>query len=195
MKSRTKDNILTDEEIEMLKLSCKNKAERFLVESLLYTGMRISEFVHMKRDWINFEQKYIKVPEKQACSCYDCRTKKNGIWTPKTPSAARIIPIVEEYEPILFEFFSLHNSVMQVIKSRQIAEYMLYRIAKEAGIKKRIFPHALRGTFATILAAKDFNTFEITAVMGWRQSRTADEYINLVGSRVIKAFQEKWRKT
>jgi len=192
-KPKTKENILDQAEIQRLFDACKTKTEKFVIASLIYTGMRESEFVHMTKSWIDFNRWIIKIPSYQSCSCYDCRLR-GGFWKPKTKAAIRVIPIVPEYRPYITEFFSNFNRVQDVIKDRQSLKYIVKQVAKDAKLKKRVFPHALRGTFATILAAKDFNPYEITAVMGWASVKVADEYINLVGARVIKAFEEKWDK-
>jgi len=93
---------------------------------------------------------------------------------------------------LLEEFFSKHNEAIALIPSRGAAYYRLKGLALRAGIEHPVFPHAARGTFATMLARKGFNAFELMSTMGWKSIKTAEVYIKLSGSAVKQAFKEKW---
>ena len=69
---------------------------------------------------------------------------------------------------------------------------LIKEISKRAKLEKQVFPHSLRGSFATILAGKGFDTFSIIRSMGWRNIRMADTYINLTPNMILKTFKEKW---
>jgi len=191
MKSKTRENLLDDAEIESIKSAAKDPAERFLVWTLIYTGMRISELIHMRDSWLDWDKSLIRIPESQACSCSECKTK-GEVWKPKNRQSARSIPIVPEARQPLQDFFSKHASVMPTIPNRVAAYEIIRFLGRRAKIKHRVFPHSLRGTFATLLAAKDFNSFEIMSLLGWRSAKTADHYIQLSAYRVIKAVEQKW---
>jgi integrase len=199
-KPHTKDYILTDLQIRRVADSLRSPVERLVVLGLLYTGMRISEFIHMRRSWINWDEKLIRVPREQPCPCYECKrvlrnkkgqvTKPSGVWKPKTSDSVRPIPIVPEVEHIFRDYFKNHKSIMETIGSRVHAWMILKDVEERSGVK--LFPHVLRGTFATILAAKEFTVEEIKEILGWRSFKTADEYIKLSGARIKKAIKEKW---
>ncbi len=201
-KEKTKENLLTDIEVDQLKGAGQGFKDSFLVMMLLYTGMRISEFIHMRRSWIDESMGLIRVPKEQICSCKECMrelknrkglvTKPSGVWKPKTVEAVRAIPIVPEVEKILKEFFMNHKEIMEFIPSRGAAYYRIKRIAKRARIPHPVFPHVARGTFATLLARKGFNAFELISIMGWKSIKTAEDYIKLSGAAVKQAFKEKW---
>jgi len=200
VKPHTRDYILTDSEIRRVKKSLRTDTERLVVLGLLYTGMRISEFVHFRKNWIKWSEEVIRIPRQQPCSCYECKkvlvnkkgevTKPSGVWKPKTIDSARVIPIVPEIEQIFREYFKHHNSIMESVSSRVYAWMILKNVERRSGIK--LFPHMLRGTFATLLAAKGFTVEEIKETLGWRSFKTADEYIKLSGARVKRAMKEKW---
>jgi len=206
VKMKTKENLLTDFEADQLKAACKGFKDNLVVTILLYTGMRVSEFIHMRRSWIDWKMGLIRIPKMQKCSCKYCEreleimrgkrkgeiTKPSGIWKPKTFEAVRSIPIVPEAEQILKKFFSNHKKIIDLIPSRGSAYYRIRRIARRARIKHPVFPHVARGTFATLLARKGFNAFELTSTMGWRSIKTAQDYIKLSGAAVKQAFKEKW---
>ncbi len=217
-KEKTKENLLTDVEADQMKEACRVFKDELLVTILLYTGMRVSEFIHMKRSWIDGKMGLIRIPKEQPCACKGCQTilykrkmdeetkkrvfaivdgkkvitKPAGVWRPKTFEAVRAIPIVPEAEEIMDKFFSKHKQIMDIIPSRVHAYYRIRRIARRAGIPHPVFPHAARGTFATLLARMGFNAFEITSTMGWKDIKTAQDYIKLSGAAVKQAFKKKW---
>ena len=201
-KSRTKENLLSDAEAEQLKKACQGPVDLFLVSMLLYTGVRISELIHMSRNWVDWEMGLIRIPGELMCSCKECErefrnrkgkvTKPSGVWIPKTPDAVRSIPIVQEVEDVLSRYFKEHDTVREVIPSRGAAYYRLRWIARRAGIGHPVFPHALRGTFATLLARKQFTSSEMMSIMGWKTIAAADSYIKLSGAAVKQAFKKKW---
>ena len=191
MKSKTRENLLDEPEIEKLKKAARDPTDRFLVHSLLYTGMRISELIHFRSNWIDWNRNLITIPELQTCICNECKPKK-GIWKPKNITSARSIPIVPEIRNILQDFCAVHSSVMDVISNRVAAYDRIRSLGRKAKIQHRVFPHSLRGTIATILACKDFNSPEIMSLLGWKSLKTADHYIQLSASRVIKAVEQKW---
>ena len=169
---------------------------------LVYTGMRVSEFIHMRQSWIDWEMELIRIPKMQMCGCRECKrelknrkgqiSKPSGVWKPKTSEAVRAIPIVPEVEETLRRFFLKHEEVMEFIPSRGAAYYHIRGIAGRAGIEHPVFPHVARGIFATLLARKGFNAFELMSTMGWKSIKTAEDYIKLSGSAFKQAFREKW---
>lgn len=190
--AKTKKNLLTDDEIELLFRHCRSFKEKFVIYVLLYTGMRVSEFIHMRRDWIDWDAGWINIPEMQPCNkCYECK-KRGGIWKVKVPEASRKIPILPEIRKILETFFKRYNAVMDLVKNRIEAWEIVKEVSERAGIKHRVFPHVLRGTFASILAGKGFSVYAVQAALGWKSFKTADDYIRLSPHRLKREFEEKW---
>lgn len=190
-KPKSRDNILEEEEIINFIDFAKSYREKLLCCGLAFTGMRISEFLHLNRDWINFEKGYISIPSSMKCKCFEC-AYKGGVWKPKTKEAIRKIPILPEIKDMLKKYFSKHQSIMEIIPSRVVAWQTIKEVGARAGIKHPVFPHAIRATFASILAEKDFSSATITRIMGWRSMKTADEYIKVSTSKVMRETLEKW---
>ena len=179
-KPHAKEHILEDREIEKIKENIETNEEKLIFNGLIYTGMRITEFLNLRRSWINWDKKRIRVPKKD----------DNPPFSVKTENSARVIPIVPELEPILKKFFDHYRVVKNFIPHRQKAWELIKILGERTGIK--LFPHAVRATFATILARKDYNAPAIQAVMGWSKLETANKYIRLSGRMVEKEFAEKW---
>ena len=201
-KPKTRENVLEEEEIEKLLAAVKTKLEEFIVKVLLYTGLRVSELIHLRRDWVDFKHEKISVPERQPCGCETCErvlrnkkgkiTKPSGFWQPKTPEGAGTIPMVPEVKPILKWFLNQHEEVMNVFPYRQYINNTLKKVVKRVKLGHPVFPHALRGTFATILADKDFDVFEIKDALRWKTIQPAIFYVKLSGERLKRVFGEKW---
>ncbi|KXB08681.1 hypothetical protein AKJ59_00665 [candidate division MSBL1 archaeon SCGC-AAA385M02] len=204
-KSATKENVLTDDEIEALLDAIKTMYEEFVVKGLLYTGLRESAFHHMKESWVDFDRRLIRVPRKQRCMvCDSCKkprytksgneTKAANTWVPKTSAGTRTIPMVPEVQEILDWYFNQqgHKTVIEQYRWRQNLYNTVRKVGKRAKIDHPVFPHALRGTFATILAKKDFDMWEIKDTLGWKTIQPAIFYINLAGEQIKKSFEEKW---
>jgi len=200
---KTLENVLTTEEVDLLKQNAVSVREKLIVNGLLYTGMRINEFIHLNRDWIDFKAHHIRIPGSMPCQCRYCGvpevnskgkiTRPAGVWRPKTVQGARLIPIAPEVLPWLKEYFGTFKSVMQMIPSRGSAHYHLKMTAQRAGITHPVFPHALRGTFASTLAMKGFDPFEMKEIMGWKGIEASSSYVRLFGDHIQKVFDKKWK--
>jgi len=186
--------------VRRLAESAETVEDKILVYGLLYTGMRLGELVHMRRSWVMWDSNIIQIPYEQPCTCRHCKKerarRKNrkapkedpdswvlgkpaNTWYAKTESARRSIPIAPEFKPILRNFFSKYQSVMDVYAYRELAWYRLKQLVKEAGIKWRIFPHLLRGCVASQLAGQGVDVYRLKERMGWKTIGMAAEYVKL----------------
>jgi len=192
--ARTKENLLTPTERDKLLKACKTFDEKFVVYGLLYTGMRVSEFLHMRRDWIDFEGGWIKIPSEQPCNCRACLRQRNGIWRVKSRKGeykGRRIKLPPEVKPLFEEFFRKRRSVLEVYRNRMNLWRIVKQVGKRAGIK-RLFPHVLRGTHASMLAGKGFSPWGVQAALGWKSIKTADYYIRISPDMLEREYEEKW---
>ena len=80
---------------------------------------------------------------------------------------------------------------MEIIPNRVIAWTIIKRISKIANVKHKVFPHALRATFATILVSKGFKELELVNIFGWKTMDMAKEYVKFGEYEMQKSF-EKW---
>jgi integrase/recombinase XerD len=206
--AKARRNLLDEAEVERLKAACETPLERLVVFGLLYTGMRESEFIHMDRGWVDWESGFIRIPERQRCTLhYECRraryrtdrrtgrrveSKPPGVWRVKVPEAERSIPILPEVRGVFEEYFRSRRSVGEAVPHRVAAWGVVRGVARRAGLGKRVFPHGLRGTFASMLAGKEFPPDAIREIMGWKSVLSADEYIRLSPQRLRTLVEKRW---
>lgn len=199
--AKTKLNLLNEEEIRRILDGCEGD-QKPVIHTLAFTGMRVSELIHMRKDWVDWEAGLIRIPESQPCdSHFECRRevkrrgriiKRGGVWRVKVPEAARGVPVLPELQPVLEDFFSRHESIGEVVKGREEVWGMVKAVAAKSGIQKRIFPHVFRGSLASLLAGKDFDALSIQGFMGWKSVKTADEYIRISPERLKRIVEKKW---
>lgn len=190
-KPLSKENILSDTEIKTIKGVLKTPEENLTFLTLLYTGMRINEFIHCSIEWMDFEEGFINIPPEQKCNCNECK-RHNNTWTPKTKSSIRSIIVLPEIKELLESYFSNFKKVSDLVKHRVYAWQVLKKVEKKTKLKHRLFPHCLRATFASILASKGFSELEITQILGWTSIEPAKHYIKFSKNKIKKSFQQKW---
>lgn len=169
------------DEVSRLYDACKSDVEKFVVGMLVDTGMRAEELAMMNKDWIRWQQGCIQIP-----SC----DEKTG-WKPKTKSGARVIPITDaRITTLMRAWFTLNDNVGL---HRTSIWRIVKKVAARAGIKRQVYPHSLRATFASKLAGLGMSAATIQNVMGWASIITAQIYVKSSGSIAIAEFKEKWK--
>jgi len=217
-KPKVLDHILTPEERRKVLNSITNEQEELVIKGLLFTGMRVSEFLHMRKDWIDFKGGLIHIPYRIDCKCSDsCRkakykrykkdkntgekvkldvpviTKPSNTWQCKTKRAARTIPLLPQVKDVLKRHFSEYNSIMDVLFNRINIWRILKDMEKRAKIQHMLFPHMLRATFASVLAELGFDAFMIQSILGWSSITMAQVYVMLSGKAIKDEFNKKWK--
>jgi len=190
----TRENLLYEDEVDRVNGTCKNHYETLLIYGQLYTGMRISEFLHLNRRWISWAEGVIRIPERMPCRCKECVQKRGGVWTPKTKEAVRAIPILREVNGLFKEFFEHPRKVGDYIGTRNVAHYHVKQIGKRARLSHPLFPHALRGTFAYMMAKKGLDVFRLKDLMGWATLEPAVWYVKFAGTELRDEVMKVWQK-
>lgn len=172
----SKQDALNEQERIRLINECKNKKEELVIKGLIYTGMRAGEFAHMKESWIDWQKGTIHIP------------RQEGIWKPKTRSGAREIPMVFEVKRVLYDYFQKHKEI-------GMNRVTLFRIVRRVGKRlrpfKKVYPHSLRATFASMMASQGMPASDMQAIMGWSKLETANNYVK--ATRALENFREKMK--
>jgi len=165
-------NILTINEIRRLLDSTSNIKHRLIIKLLYGCGLRVSEVVNLEVKDINFEENLIKINL--------AKGKKD-----------RFVKIPESMKEELMNYCELCNSKVLFPSNRggkltkDTIQKIVQNSAKKAGIKKRVYPHLLRHSFATHLLEQGTDLRIIQKLLGHSDIKTTQIYLK-VSNQSIK---------
>ena len=164
---------LSIEELEMMREACKTARQRTLVEALYATGCRLSEVHDLDRSDIEFNT--------QSC---------------------RVIGKGNKEREVYFSFKAIYHlkkyllSRADLVPALIITERQPYRrlsgrgiqreigiIAANAGIKKKVSPHTLRHTFATLTLNNGADLVAVQELLGHENPATTQIYASISAER------------
>lgn len=189
----SRDRALTMSEKVAFRTECKSELEVLIYHVLCEFGLRVSEFVHLHKEWLDPSTGMIKIPSSQLCECSDCKKKPGykGYWQPKTKAGGRLFParaVSEDGWNVLNLYFNSHSSIPV---GRKKVYKMVKAIGRRAKLPHPTNPHALRATAAMNLASRPNVTSSVLQqIMGWEDIATSNSYIKMGGIEISKAFPE-----
>jgi integrase len=165
---RRDQKFLTDAETQALKDACETLTDQVIVYTLLYTGIRVGELVHLRPGWIDLEEGAITIP------------RKEGTWAPKRVkvldnegnvkkeySGSRRIPILNAaLLRILGEFRTRRRYRGGIGMTSKEVWVRLNQLWKSTGAQDRISPHYLRHTCLSKMLQADYSIGDIAAQAG-----------------------------
>ena len=122
---------LNNDEVDKLTNACNTFREKFVVWTLLDTGLRLSEFADLKKDNIQWQERRLVI------------YGKGGPYGKKTKR--RIIPMTERVRRLMEYHFAENNGIG--VTKRTVGR-IVKKVADKAGISKTVSPHVLRHTFS-----------------------------------------------
>lgn len=168
--------VLTKDEIKILLDAADNKKHRLLLEFLYATGMRVSECVNLKIIDLDLEEKMGRVIAGKG-------KKDRHIILSET-----LIKNLQEYLSTKKKdsdyVFTGHKGHLSV----RMAQRIVTNAAKKAGIKRRVFAHALRSSFATHLLEAGTDIRIIQTLLGHADLSTTQKY-TLVSTQQLKKIK------
>ena len=159
--------ILSKEEIVKL-IEVTDNIKHKLIISLLYSsGIRISELIKIKLNDIDLKNKTLLVKQgKGKKDRYVIASKKF------IKDAMQYLESRKDNNPYMF--ISDHNKEQHI--TIRTAEEIVKKSAKSANIRRRVFPHALRSTFATHLYQNGVDAFSLQKLLGHARIETTRGY-------------------
>jgi len=166
---------LNDDEVNRLTNACDTFREKFVVWTLLDTGLRLSEFAGLKIDNIQWQERRLVI------------YGKGGPYGKKTKR--RIIPMTERVRRLMEYHFAENNGIG--VTKRTVAR-IVKKVADEAGISRPVSPHILRHTFSVNCIKKGISTRALQTLLGHDRLTTTELYLNLSPEDAIREFLNKW---
>ncbi|MBU1204069.1 MAG: tyrosine-type recombinase/integrase [Nanoarchaeota archaeon] len=169
--------VLNKDEISILFNTIKNPKHKLLFQLMYSSGLRVSEVVSLKKQDIDIGQGVIKVKLGKG--------KKDRT----TKLADSLIPRIKDYlsdagERTEYLFPGKNGSI-----TTKLAQKVIKQAAEKAGIKKRVFCHMLRASFATHLHQSGVDSRTIQVLLGHSDLATTQRYtkVSLEQIRNIKS--------
>jgi len=165
-KNKTLPDILSIDEIRRLIENIPNMKHKLIIKLLYGCGFRVSEIVSLKKDDVKFNGGLIHVRL--------AKGKKD-----------RFVKIPESVKNNLESFCGLENGKYLFESNRggklttATIQAILKNTAKKAGIKKRVYPHLLRHSFATHLLESGVDLRIIQKLLGHSDIKTTQIYAQI----------------
>jgi len=166
-------DILTTSEIKRLIENTSNIKHKLIIKLLYGCGLRVSEIVNLKKEDINFEEELIHLKLS--------KSKKD-----------RFVKIPYSMKEGLKNYCKLINSeiLFQSNRGGKLSKDTIQKIvqnsAKKAGIKKRVYPHLLRHSFATHLLEQGTDLRIIQKLLGHSDIKTTQIYTQISQASIKK---------
>lgn len=171
---------LTREELTRLLNACQDDYEKLII-GLLLTGVRVSELVNIRVSDIDIDKRSIRVVGKG----YKERVVFFADW---------LVPLLKRYlrqNKSEWLFPSELNPDQHV--HYVTVERTLKKIVKRAGINKKVTPHTLRHTFATLSLASGLDIREIQELLGHSSLSSTQIYTHVDPQRLKQKTDEFYR--
>ena len=172
--------VLTNEELEILRDACATKRDLAVIDLLASTGMRIGELVRLNISDVNLQERECLVTgkgNKQRPVYFDARAKLH---------LAEYLQARTDQSPALF--VSLGASAKRVtVGSMQLR---LRQIGKSCGIR-RVHPHKFRRTLATHAIDKGMPIEQVQKLLGHAKIDTTMHYA-MVNQNNVKASHRRY---
>ena len=166
---------LNDDEVNRITNACDTFREKFVVRTLLDTGLRLSEFADLKKENIQWQKRRLVICGKG--SPYGKKTKR------------RIIPMTDRVRRLMEYLFAENNDTGM---TKRTVGRIVKKVADKAGISKPVSPHVLRHTFSVNCIKKGISTRALQILLGHDRLTTTELYLNLSPEDTIREFLNKW---
>ena len=166
--------VLTKEEIKKLINAAENPKHRLLIEFMYSSGLRVSECVSIRIDDLDFDEKIGKIKHGKGNKERYIILSDNLILHLNSYLTAR-----NNSSPYVFSIKDRHITIRQ-------AQKVVKESARKSGIKKRVFCHALRSSFATHLLEAGTDIRIIQELLGHSDLSTTQIYTKVSTQQLKK---------
>jgi len=183
-KAKYLPQILTIAEIELLYQAGTTAKEKLIVELLYGAGLRVSELVQLSWADINLSRGSIK--------CFGKGSKERIV-----PIGKQALQALEIYKAELTKGkrkkINTSSPLLTGRGSKRLTRLVVWqtikRLAKRAGINKKLSPHTLRHSFATHLLENGADLRSVQELLGHASITTTQLYTHLSRAHLRRTYQ------
>ncbi|MBU0614910.1 MAG: tyrosine-type recombinase/integrase [Nanoarchaeota archaeon] len=157
-------NVLSTQELNAMINNTKNEKHKLIIKLLYASGVRVGELVKLKVADLDLDNGFIRVMYGKG--------KKDRL-TVMSKMLCRELFEYLKYRP--HNYYLFQNSKESHLTTRAVQE-IVKTSAIRSGIKRRVYPHALRASFATHLYDRGTQLQKIQKLMGHADDRTTKGY-------------------
>ena len=171
---------ISDEEIEQLRDSCKEKRDLAIIDLLYSTGIRVGELVNLNIDDINLEDR--------ECIVYGKGDKERRVYF-DAKAKIHLKEYIDERKDDNRALFVTLDSPYDRLKISGV-EIRLRKLGKELNLE-RIHPHKFRRSMATRAIDKGMPIEQVQKILGHSQIDTTMQYA-MVNQNNVKTSHQKF---
>ena len=170
-KERKLPNVLSKEEVCEMITATENLKHRCLIALIYSCGLRRSEAINLKLEDIDSKRMLIKLN--------DAKGGKD-----------RYINLPEQLLELFRKYYQEYKSSVYLFEGQKGGTYsaesvwkVIRQAAQRAGIKKRVYPHILRHSFATHHIEQGIDIRYIQEWLGHESIKTTQRYTHVAGNK------------
>lgn len=216
----SKADALSDHEFEKLYEAAQRLENKYYSLQCMFVimvagrlGLRRGEIAHMKRDWVDLDEKMVRVPRYEPCqkgrdggACGYCHRRAeekaeynehiskelalDKRWHPKTEESIREVPFSfsARAEVLMERYWSVHSEFPD---SCQAINRRVERAAEkcESVDADNFYPHALRATAASYHAGRGLSVTPLQSMFGWADLKTPMKYVKKSGKNTARELE------
>lgn len=171
---------LTIEELEMLREACKTHRERALIEVLYATGGRLSEIQSLDKADINYQTMSARVIGKG--------NKEREVYLSYKALYHLKKYIMSRLDDELALFVTERRPFRRV--SNRAIQRAIKVIADRSGVTKKVHPHTMRHTFATLTLNNGADISSVQALLGHSSPATTQVYAQVTAEKKREAYKK-----
>jgi len=173
-------DILTEAEINRMVQSSKNIKERSMFLLLIYSGIRVRSFCHIKLRDIDFGDNTLRVRKVKGRKEYMANISSDCIKS--------LLKYLEKYPRKLDEFLfttKVKNNQYQPSDIRKLVNVL----SKRAKIEKNVYPHLLRHSLVSNMLNRGANIILIKEQLGHDWIQSTENYLTCFPQRIKSEFE------
>lgn len=172
---------LTEQELIDVFEAAKSLRDKVIIDVFLDSGMRLDELARLSKDDANSDTGVIKVLGKG-------NKERHVFISHKTAAKLASYVLFDRPQPVAEDRLFLSVDGYPLTASR--FQKILARIGKKAGIGKRLSPHKLRHSYATLSLKYGSNLEYVRRTLGHTDIKTTQVYLSVADADVARAHQQ-----
>jgi len=174
---------ITEHELKQMLFACSNSRDQAIIQIMALCGLRPCEVVRLRINDLDFDRGIVKVNT----------TKTKSVWEIPMPKelmdALNHYTSIERRKDVESDVLFLNQFGNPRSENTHCINRLVQRIAKKAGINKRVHAYTLRHTFATLLTLNGCPLPYTQRLMRHRTFKTTLRYAHIVEQSLNDVYQ------